>query len=43
MKVMTKLTAIFWKLPAINNEVWYTKENSLIKIKALQITKKGSL
>jgi hypothetical protein len=42
MKAMTKSGVNFWKWPNINDEIWYTKENILRKIKApLQITRRG--
>jgi hypothetical protein len=27
VKAMTKSEVNFWKWPAINDEIWYTKEN----------------
>lgn len=42
VKAMTKSGVNFWKSPAINDEIQYTKENILRKIKMpLQITKWG--
>jgi hypothetical protein len=44
VKAMTKSGVNFWKLPAINNKIWYTKENILRNSKMpLQITIWGSV
>jgi hypothetical protein len=42
VKTITKSGGNFWKWPAINDEIWYSKENILRKIKEpLQITRSG--